>query len=213
MVAKATDKEGGAKSRAKKPAAAATQKGGASAPSSAGAAETPTPNAAASASAAPAAAPGAADNQEKPVTDPAAAPAPAAIVSVQLIEGGTAPGPMGMGMGRFPADWAPPPKSEPDEAAETVQTPPLEASAEAGKFEGWGMPEITEFPAILKLRNASPARVRVLSLKVWVLPGSEQTVQCLSPEQYSWLQRDLSARARSCKWDTTYGLQVTHEQN
>lgn len=210
MVAKATDKADGAKTRtAKKPAAAATQKGGASAPSSAGAAKTPTPNAAAAASAAP----GATDSAEKSVLDPAAPPAPAAIVSVQLIEDGAGLGPMGMGMGRFPPDWAPPPKVEPDEAAESVQTPPLEDSGEAGKFEVWGMPEITEFPATLKLRNASPARVRVLALKVWVLPGSEQTVQCLSPEQYSWLQRDLSARARSCKWDTTYGLQVTHEQN
>lgn len=211
MVAKATDKADGAKTRtAKKPAAAATQKGGASAPSSAGAVEKPTQGTADSTSAPLALAPGATDSVEKPALDPAA---PAAIVSVQLIEDGAGLRPMGMGMGRFPPDWAPPPKVEPDEAAETVQTPPLEASAEAGKFEGWGMPEITEFPATLKLRNASPARVRVLALKVWVLPGSEQTVQCLSPEQYSWLQRDLSARARSCKWDTTYGLQVTHEQN
>lgn len=203
MVAKATDKAPGAKTRAKKPAAAATQNEGAPAPSSAGAVEKPTQNAADSSGAPSALALGATDS----------APSAASFESVQLIEDGAAPGPMGMGMGRFPPDWVPPPKVEPDEAAETVQTPSPEASPEAGKFPSWGMPEITEFPASLRLTNNSPARVRVLALKVWVLPGSEQTVQCLTPEQYSWLKRDLSARARSCKWDMTYGLQVTHEQN
>jgi len=185
MAAKATDKAAPGKPRAtKKPAAAATPDKGASAPSSAGAV--------------------------KDLDKGAAPPDGAAPGGETQLQEGEQCRIQPMGMGRFPEGWQPSAAPDP---AQAEQSAPLELADDAAESEQWGMPDITEFPATLTLANATPARVRVLAVKVWVLPWSEQTVQCLTAEQYSWMQRDLSARASSCRWTSTYGLKVTHEQS
>lgn len=103
-----------------------------------------------------------------------------------------------LGMGRFPPDW--------------TQTRALEQVEEPAESPVWGMPDIAEFPATLTLTNHTPARIRVLAVKVYVLPWEQVTVQCESAEQYQVMKRDLSARANSCRWNWDNGLQVKHEQ-
>ncbi len=202
-MSKATDKGGAAKPRAArgKPGAAAVQDPGASAPVSAGAAGTSTTSTIAPEPVAPAVtAPEFTGSAEAPVAD-------AVVVLEEPVR-------QSLGMGRFPPDWVPTPTTKAvDDSENPAQTLAIEGSEEPAKSSAWGLPDVTEFPAKLTLDNKTPARVRVLAVRAWVLPFSSMSVQCDSPEQYQALCRDLSARARSCGWDSVNCLQVKYEQD
>lgn len=119
------------------------------------------------------------------------------------------------GMGRFPADWKPKPPPESDDAddAEGTQTTAEEGGAEAVQSSVWGLPDIAEFPAELKLVNNTRNILVVRPLNTRLLQFGEKTVQCQTAKQYEAIKREFAGRALRERWDSDKGLQVKHGED
>lgn len=94
--------------------------------------------------------------------------------------------------------------------AQTTQTEDESALAEPVALNVWGLPEITDFPALLTLSNNTASRFSVKSVNRSIQPHESITAE-FDWEQYENLKRSLAGPARLDKWDSLYGVQVKHE--
>lgn len=94
--------------------------------------------------------------------------------------------------------------------AQTTQTDDETAGAEPVALNVWGLPKITDFPALLTVSNNTASRFSVKSVNRSIPPHESITAE-FDWEQYENLKRSLAGPARLDKWDSLYGVQVKHE--